>query len=315
MKRACRVLAIAALMMLFAAAQIFAASDYGYQIQVYPGDQGTIGDTQDPVVIDAGKYGDWYSLDVADFNIQVKDEKYYVKGLREAGADNSNASIVQSVTAQADRDMSYVVSYGIKQNLVRYTVKYQDSTGGELLPDATYYGAVGDKPKVSYKYIEGYLPNAYNETKTLTENEADNLFVFIYRQSNVVPVVGGETTTDEGTTEDKSASGKTTTKTVTRYVTSPASRSAAGQTAAVATPDNNQDNAQGNNNQTEIGDNETPAALVDLDDNDVPLASGPQKDGSKAKLLPLFLAVGAAIVIGLLLLFLIRRRKRMQEAV
>ena len=33
---------------------------------------------------------------------------------------------------------------------------------------------------VAYRYVEGYQPYAYNLGKTLTENEAENVFNFVY---------------------------------------------------------------------------------------------------------------------------------------
>lgn len=33
---------------------------------------------------------------------------------------------------------------------------------------------------VAYHYIEGYQPQAYNLTKTLSKNEAENVFTFVY---------------------------------------------------------------------------------------------------------------------------------------
>ena len=74
-----------------------------------------------------------------------------------------------------------MVAYGIQGDMVSYTVNYQDGGGNELAPSRTYYGAVGDKPVIAYQYIEGYRPDAYNLTKTLGKNEADNVFTLHMR--------------------------------------------------------------------------------------------------------------------------------------
>ena len=48
---------------------------------------------------------------------------------------------------------------------------------------------------VAYHYIEGYQPQAYNLTKTLSKNEAENVFTFVYE-----PVPEDTVTTEtEGT--------------------------------------------------------------------------------------------------------------------
>ncbi|MCI8930475.1 MAG: hypothetical protein HFI00_13665, partial [Lachnospiraceae bacterium] len=36
------------------------------------------------------------------------------------------------------------------------------------------------KPVVAFLYVEGYVPQAYNLTKTLSKNEAENIFTFVY---------------------------------------------------------------------------------------------------------------------------------------
>ena len=37
-----------------------------------------------------------------------------------------------------------------------------------------------DRPVIAYQYIEGYQPQAYNLTKTLSKDPAENVFTFIY---------------------------------------------------------------------------------------------------------------------------------------
>ena len=64
---------------------------------------------------------------------------------------------------------------------------------------------------VAYHYIEGYQPQAYNLTKTLSANEAENVFTFVYQpvpedtvttETEVVTRPGGTAGgTTAGTTE------------------------------------------------------------------------------------------------------------------
>ena len=146
------------------------------------------------------KYGAFVSFDVQKDGVVTlnNSDKYYVKGLRKSGRDNSETDELEasrySVTVKGDAD--YVVAYGIKGNQVAYTVNYQDADGKELLASNTYYGNVGDKPVVAYQYVEGYTPQALALTKTLSENSAENVFTFRYTPiGTTVVTIPGETTT------------------------------------------------------------------------------------------------------------------------
>ena len=50
--------------------------------------------------------------------------------------------------------------------MVAYTVNYQDASGKSLAKSQTFYGNVGDKPVVAYRYVENYIPDALALTKT-----------------------------------------------------------------------------------------------------------------------------------------------------
>ena len=64
--------------------------------------------------------------------------------------------------------------------MVKYVVHYLDENNNDLIKSEEFYGMVGDNPVVSFRYVEGYQPNAYNLTKKLTANEAENVFPFTY---------------------------------------------------------------------------------------------------------------------------------------
>ena len=99
-----------------------------------------------------------------------------------------------------------MVAYGIRGDMVAYTVNYQDADGNELAPSQQFYGNVGDKPVVAYRYIDGYVPQAAALTKTLSSNEAENVFTFVYEEGESGTVVqtpgtaGGVTTVVETVT-------------------------------------------------------------------------------------------------------------------
>jgi len=164
--------------------------EYKYKVVIYAGNQGTVKGSSEYVM---GTYsaGEPVEIKVADLNIALKDaDKYYVRGLVAAGHDADDTGegeegLIVEKKFQIKEDLQYVVLYGVRDDgMVKYTVKFvEEETGKELASSSTYEGRVGDKPIVSHKYISGYIPNALNATKTLTSNEADNVFTFKYTKS------------------------------------------------------------------------------------------------------------------------------------
>ena len=161
---------------------------YTYKVTLSAGNKGSISG-QEKIEVQDLNAGDDVSFDLSQ--IQVTDEKYYVKGIRLSGRDNAEALAAPAFNVDGDAD--YVVAYGIKGNQVAYTVQYQDEDGNTLAESQTFYGNVGDKPVVAYRYIENFIPQALALTKTLSENEADNVFTFTYAPGETNRVV--ETTT------------------------------------------------------------------------------------------------------------------------
>ncbi|MBR2805730.1 MAG: hypothetical protein IKE18_03015 [Oscillospiraceae bacterium] len=232
----------------------FADDDaYTYKVTVYAGQQGQFADGKAEISFEAG-YGQLITIDIAELGIETTNSKYYIKGLREAGHDNEESVTTgyQSLSFRVEEDIAYVVTYAVAGDLVKYTVRFVDESGKELLPSTEYFGMENDKPVVSHKYVEGYLPNAYNETKTLSANEADNLFTFVYHRVE----------TPQGTTT---------------VVTVPAP-AAAAQGGGAAIPGVNivpeQAPPANQNGGGEQQGNTEPQTIVDLDENQTPLAPG-----------------------------------------
>ena len=160
------------------------AAGYTYTVRFYAGKQGTFADGRDVVTYKGLSYGSVVSFNPG--SVVLRDgSKYYVKGIRESGKDN-NTVAASAFTVTGDRD--YVVAYGLRGDSVAYTINYVDVDGNVLAPSDIYYGNVGDKPVVAFVYINGYQPQAYNLTKTLVRNEAENVFTFVY-----TPIPGPET--------------------------------------------------------------------------------------------------------------------------
>lgn len=234
-------------------------------------------------------------------SIQLSDEKYYVRGLRRSGTDEEPI-LGEQVPIEMKSDLDYVVVYGIAGDMVQYTVNYHDADGNELAPSSTFYGNVGDKPVVAYKYIENYVPEVLAFTKTLNENEAENVFTFVYNPGETgevveeVVVVPGET----GEATAGTAAG-TTGGTVGTVVEGGA---AAGEEAA----------GEGEGEElVESPDEDTPESLVDLDDEETPTSNVKLDEEKIEKSMPLVgqiaIIAGAVIALGILIFALKKRAK------
>lgn len=146
---------------------------YTYTVRIYAGQQGTY-QGREVVEFNGCCPGQEITFNLRDMQLN-NNSKYYVKGIRESGRDDeANSSF------KVDGDVDYVVVYGVLGNMTSYVIRYEDEAGNTLAPEETYYGNVDDKPVIAYLYIEGYQPQAYNLTKTLSANAAENVFTFVY---------------------------------------------------------------------------------------------------------------------------------------
>lgn len=253
---------------------VYAQGEYTYTVRLFSGAQGSIdgghvcrmqgisvpGSSGEVYEISGLHYGDQITFNVQSGVTMEESSKYYVRGIRLSGEDNSTVGNL-SFTVTGDQD--YVVAYGIKGATVAYTVNYLDQDGNALAPSETYYGNVGDKPVVAYQYIEGYQPQAYNLGKTLTEDATENVFSFIYTPITVNRVV------------DRVVN--------TVIIPVPAPEEPAPAQPAIQPPAPAQPQAPAENTPepeevtepVEIGDNEVPTTQTpenyrDLDDENVP---------------------------------------------
>ena len=153
-----------------------ASADYTYTVRIFAGNVGSF-DGEEALVYTGLKAGDRINFYPSSVTINPGYEKYYVKSsLQEAGKENGRTYASFEVTC--DRD--YVVCYGIKGKTVAYTIHYQDAAGKELRDKEVFYGNIGDKPVEAYLYVEGYRPQYYNLTGTLSAKASDNEFYFVY---------------------------------------------------------------------------------------------------------------------------------------
>ena len=196
-----------------------AMEGYTYTVVFYPGNQGRFASTA-PLTVQSDtasvsfsgiriritglRYGDRVGFDAAmDGAVILKDgSKYYSKGIRESGRDNSTVG-ASSFAVTGDRE--YVVAYGIRGNMVSYRINYRDGKGKDLLPSRTYYGNIGERPVAAWAYVDGYLPQTYNLTRTLQADAEKNEFTFIYTPT---PVSSAASQTGSGGTAAESPTTK-----------------------------------------------------------------------------------------------------------
>ena len=295
-------------MLTLASGQTALAADdtaYTYTIRLYAGNQGVLtgeGITApgegtriekitgksgqvEQIVVSGVKYGETVYINPNDAAKET-DERYYIRGVRRSGRDNSEA--VESTKA-VGADMDYVIAYGVKGEMISYTVNYQDASGNALLPSDTYHGNIGERQYVSAKYVDGYLPQAYNLVMTLSENETENVFNFRYTPVETAAGPAGE--------EETPGTDTTGTGTGTAEGTAPGAdagtaggadegagaEAGVGGDAPVAVPDD------------AVPQADAPEQVIDMDE-DVPLAKmDPGRPGGLLMgYMPIYIGIGAA---------------------
>lgn len=258
---------------------------YGYKVTLYTGNQGTI-NSQNEMSINVSK-GQMVSLDLSQIELP-QDSKYYVKGIRLSGHDSVDN--LDPATFVVNGDLDYVVVYGVKGNQVAYTIRYVDENGKQLSKDTILYGNVGDKPVVAYKYIDSYIPQAYALTKTLVENEKENVFTFTYKPGETGEII------------------ENTNIVTTVISTTPSTNANQGNNGAGNATGGTQNN---DGDTTTAGDEDVPQGLVDLDDEDTP-KSNISVNNKKNSSTPIYagIAISLAAIVGIIVAFMTIRKKR-----
>ena len=257
-----------------------AAADRTYTVRIYAGNQGTLTVGDGNVWIQQLQYGDTVSFNPSMVELP-EDSRYYVRGIREAGLDND---AIGYSSFRVTRDIDYVVAYGILSTAVQYTVNYLSEDGTALAPSQVFYGNVGDRPVVAFAYVEGYQPQAYNLTKTLTENPGENVFSFTYREVESGTIVVPPSPTPSGAPEENPETTEAPENGETPETTEAPEN---GETPENGTEPENTGNESGTGNeggeqgQGTEGNNGEPEEIIDLDD--VPAAAPGGEDGQTEK--------------------------------
>lgn len=309
---------------------VFAAGEeYTYTIRFFAGRQGSFTSGEMMVFSDL-HYGDRVNFYRSAVTLH-DNSKYYIRGVRESGRDNSDSTADQTASFVVTGDRDYVIAYGILGDATSYTIHYEDENGRTLAPSETYYGNVGDRPVVAYLYIDGYRPQAYNLTRTLQKDPAENVFTFIYRRDT--QTTEEETTEETGETPGPAPAveteppGETTTTTTdaapadTGVAVIPGGAVPGGAGGGAAAADAAGAAPAGAGDLAEVPDEEVPQTdeLVDLDDEDVPMAGLPDilNLASEARLLgipvPVVAAIGAALLGSAWYVLVYKKRKKKEE--
>ena len=223
-----------------------------YKVTISSGLHGTIG--SNTTVELTVKSGD--SVNYLDYMPTNVDEYYYFKGFHISGQEGA------APPSTIERDLMIVASYGIEGDMAKITVHYQTANGAQLANDDELRGKIGDKPVVPARHIDNYTPNAYNYTFTLT---GDREVTFVY-----TPVPVQQNNNQNNNQQNNNQANQAN-------QANPANQANAVNPANQANPANPTN--QGNNSQgTEVPggstepENNNPPELVDLDNQDVPLA-------------------------------------------
>lgn len=251
---------------------------------------------EDKIIVTGLEYGDVISCDAQGSVALNENSKYYVKGIRLSGRDNN--TVAQSAFLVSG-DQDYVVAYGIPGELAEYTVNYVDTDGNKLAESRTYYGNVGDEPVIAYLYIDGYIPDSYNQTGKLSSNTSENVFNFVYSRAASSMAAAGNGANDNTAAGGNQAAGA-------GNAAGAANNGAADGANAANTivPDGQndpQDGIQAPQAQpnTDIADEQVPQAANDnkhdIADEQVPLATMISESGMVVPL-----AIGALGIVAIL---------------
>ena len=188
---------------------------YSYTVRVFPGDKGTVDGKKDPIVRVVEPGYEWNGSDFDYGERAASDtDKYYVRGIREAGRDNNTTNNLINPSFTVDRDIDLVVAYGVKGSDVTYKINYLEyGTNKKLIDPRTYHGNIGDKPVVAYLYIDGYVPQYKNVTGTLDADSTKNEWTFYYIDADDASVAVNSKYTKTGSAATKSKDSKSSVNT------------------------------------------------------------------------------------------------------
>lgn len=231
---------IAALALPALAADTSSDDTYSYTVRIFPGDKGTVDGGKEPIIRVVEPGYEWNSSDFDYGERAASDtDKYYVRGIREAGRDNNTTERFNDLIEPGftiTRDIDIVVAYGIKGSDVTYKINYVEyGTNKKLLEPRTYHGNIGDKPVVAYLYIDGYVPQYKNVTGKLDADSKKNEWTFYYVNANDASVAVNSKSTKTDSAATKSAESKSSKSSISTASVDSSSNGSATSTGSSTT--------------------------------------------------------------------------------
>lgn len=252
---------------------------------------------------------------------KVQYQKYCVKGLRFAGQND----VYSAATFNVTYDETFVVAYGVGE-IVPYIVNYVQKDGsplpdpeheGEYIKSITGYALANEELYVSFRNVDGYKPNTYQyHTKALKAPTVDDEgvehpfeFTFYYSPKSWSSTV--DETVEVTQTSTVQGDPEYTYQTVNRgtRVEGGGGNAGGGNAAAGVDEGNAGGDAAGDAGQTVV-DNDEPADVIDIDDEDVARAGGePQDKLVRNMIVAIIIAIIAVLAILIALIVADRKRK------
>ena len=233
---------------------------YSYTVRIFPGDKGTIDGKKDPIVEVVEPGYEWSGSDFDYGERAASDtDKYYVRGIREAGRDNNTTNNLINPSFTVNRDIDLVVAYGVKGSDVTYKINYVEyGTNKKLIDPRTYHGNIGDKPVVAYLYIDGYVPQYKNVTGTLDADPTKNEWTFYYIDADNASVAVNSKSVKTSSAASKSKDSKSSVNTASASssngsVTSTASSSTGAGAASNSRTSTSSGTSNGTSTSTSSG--------------------------------------------------------------
>ncbi|MDD6187139.1 MAG: hypothetical protein PUB11_03655 [Oscillospiraceae bacterium] len=234
---------------------------------------------EEPIYSDDLADGDEIPVEVSTFEVAMPSgDAYYPKALYPAGNQGE-----ETTGATVETDSVYVLAYGIKGEIIEYTVKCVTSDGS-VLQTVLKQGYKGQKNYVAIPEIEGYeyIGKTSPRIELADEGMSIELEYRVLDKTNhivnteTVVVPGGRRPAAPGTTEEPGTN--------------------IDEEEVPLGPGGNED------------ENDNPS--TDIDDEDVPLGPGGDSSNSITRYVP----IGVGVLCGLLLLFLILKKKKEDDS-
>ena len=184
-----------ALLCLVSVTAVSFAEPTTYTIRLYTGDPqtGTFLNGGNVVEQTGIPYRNPVTFNISGLSVNPK---YYAKGIRPAGRDNLEyvgADTAGNVSTVAERDMDYVVAYGIVGSQVSYTIVILNIRNNNELTRVTYYGDIGDTPVITLPYVDGFTPPGAQARipSPLTADSSANVYYVRYTPISTTTVIDG----------------------------------------------------------------------------------------------------------------------------